>query len=221
MADQYGRDIREARELSVPQQAQENISTIPAIIEGQLPDTIKQIPSLRPMLTSASQKFLTERTYNPIAFKIWINIGIAKARSDYKATEKAVRDPAMTTSRRIFECLDAATEKNLDRIADKESAWKLLEACDWEDGTNDKIADRSDRRSQKQEKKSEAMRSHQAREEWRWADKDVSKMESASYIEVKERMEKADREDRRLRAENARIQVEQDEEVKLDEDNLP
>lgn len=39
----------------------------------------------------------------------------------------------MKIDHRIFECLDAATEKNLDRIADKEAALTLLDNVNWSD----------------------------------------------------------------------------------------
>lgn len=53
------------------------------------------------------------------------------------------------------------------------------------------------------------------------AEREAKYQESLRHIAEKERKEKEWREDKRLRAESARFEQEQDREVELDEDNLP
>ncbi|KAL5323809.1 hypothetical protein ACEPPN_008351 [Leptodophora sp. 'Broadleaf-Isolate-01'] len=58
-------------------------------------------------------------------------------------------------------------------------------------------------------------------EEQMAAEREAKYQESLRHIAEKERKEKEWREDKRLRAESARFEQEQDREVELDEDNLP
>ncbi|KAL5326009.1 hypothetical protein ACEPPN_007146 [Leptodophora sp. 'Broadleaf-Isolate-01'] len=108
MTDQYGRNMRE---LSTPQQP---VPPLPFPLQFQ---TLRS-KSLK--LITNRHKFLNERSYDPKSFHIWIKIGITKAREAYKNTADADRTDAMKVNCRVFECLDAATEKDLDKIKELE-----------------------------------------------------------------------------------------------------
>lgn len=163
MQDQDNDDLREDRGLTnlsppfsscaPPETSSEANTSIPAIVAGKVrlavlfkvlpasqsctlgssPSNTSSFNTEAKRLTMISQKHLDDRLYSPQTFRAWIRAGITAAREDYQETAEIDRTDAMKTNRRIFECLDAATEKNLDRIRDKKAALELLDAVNWDD----------------------------------------------------------------------------------------
>ncbi|KAK0100664.1 hypothetical protein ONS95_007116 [Cadophora gregata] len=205
MSDQHSRKMREDpgsnslqqslpsfSSLAPPEHDPEHVNFIPAIIEGK--DIVNSDP------------------YDPEEFRIWIKAGITKSRQSFQETSEADRTDAMKIERRIFECLDAATEKNLGRISNKEAALILLGEVDWTDlmggGT--------------------PSRRNKAHAKTKSGCSEVKAMNSARHVGDKERKEREEREAReearediKMRDEAWRNRRDQDLGAELDEDGLP
>ena len=144
----------------------------------------------------------------------------------------------MKIDRRIFECLDAATEKNLDRIADKEAALTLLDKVNWSDimgggyvtfrGRQEKKPTSAAPYQGSGDAKGERKRMNMQRIVDEAAAKELRLLNGALRVAEKDRKEreakearKADREDERLRDETRRNERDQDIGTELSDDDLP
>ncbi|KAH6717780.1 hypothetical protein BKA61DRAFT_732208 [Leptodontidium sp. MPI-SDFR-AT-0119] len=175
-----------------------------------------------------SNKFLNEHSYDPKSFHIWIKIGITKAREAYKNTADADRTDAMKVNCRIFKSLDAATEKNLDKIKDKETVGDSKEAA--------REASRPVYRQSYQgfgsvdRMKAEKVRLKRQRADDEAGANEIMLMDTGWRVIEKERMEREAKEKRmevqsrevdRLGDEAWGHQRDQDRDLELDEDYLP
>ncbi|KAI9049682.1 hypothetical protein LZ554_005839 [Drepanopeziza brunnea f. sp. 'monogermtubi'] len=126
--DQYGRTIGPRRRSSISQVALPAFhSPSTAISVPAAPGlTLRGIPT---PFTDVAESYFLSTPFAPATFRSWILTSRSAAIAASYAPSTASL-PATKAKRLIFELLDAATEKSLDRIKDIETAVKSLNELD-------------------------------------------------------------------------------------------